>query len=94
MVYQHNRQRSRTDLMPTTLTLKNIPDDLYQALKSAAVAHRRSLNSEAIVQLQKVLAVRSKSPEEILARVDALRASLKGTFLPEDIDALKREGRR
>ena len=94
MVYQHNRRRSRTDPMPTTLTLKNIPDDLYEALKTAAATHRRSLNSEAIVQLQKVLPVRSKSPEEILARVDALRASLKGTFLPEDIDALKREGRR
>ena len=80
--------------MPTTLTLKNIPDDLYEALKSAAAAHRRSLNSEAIVQLQKALPARSKSPEEILARIDALRASLKGTFRAEDIDEWKREGRR
>lgn len=35
--------------MPTTLTLKNIPDDVYQRLKRSASEHRRSLNSEAIV---------------------------------------------
>lgn len=33
--------------MPTTLTLKNIPDEVYERLKVATEAHRRSLNSEA-----------------------------------------------
>ena len=41
--------------MPTTLTLKNIPDEVYARLKAAAEAHRRSLNSEAIVCLESVL---------------------------------------
>ena len=81
------------DDMPTTLTLKNIPDDVYEALKSTAAANRRSLNSEAIVQLERSLAVRARSPEDILARVDALRAELKGEFLPRDIDDFKRRGR-
>lgn len=94
MAYPRNAAVWVNDLMPMTFTLKNIPDDLYEALKSAAVTHRRSLNSEAIVQLQKALPARSKSPEEILARIDALRASLKGTFRAEDIDESKREGRR
>ncbi len=31
-----------------TLTLKNVPDDLYRRLKEQAAAHRRSLNQEAI----------------------------------------------
>ena len=35
--------------MPTTLTLKNIPDDVYDRLKASAEANRRSMNSEAIV---------------------------------------------
>jgi plasmid stability protein len=39
----------------TTLTLKNIPDDVYKRLKAAAESHRRSLNSEAIVCLETVL---------------------------------------
>ena len=41
--------------MPTTLTLKNIPDTVYARLKAAAEMHRRSLNSEAIVCLESVL---------------------------------------
>jgi plasmid stability protein len=41
--------------VPTTLTLKNIPDEVCQRLKAAAQTHRRSLNSEAIVCLQSVL---------------------------------------
>ncbi len=35
--------------MPTTLTLKNIPDDIYERLRATPEIHRRSLNSEAIV---------------------------------------------
>ncbi len=42
--------------MPTTLTLKNIPDEVYERLKASAEKHRRSLNSEAIVCLESVLA--------------------------------------
>jgi antitoxin FitA len=41
--------------MPTTLTLKNIPDDVYERLKLSAQTHRRSMNSEAIVCLEAVL---------------------------------------
>ena len=41
--------------MTTTLTLKNIPDAVYERLKLSAEAHRRSMNSEAIVCLEQVL---------------------------------------
>ena len=37
--------------MPTTLALKNIPGEVYKRLRFSADAHRRSLNSEAIVWL-------------------------------------------
>ncbi|MCQ8103334.1 Arc family DNA-binding protein, partial [Methylomonas sp. SURF-2] len=37
------------------LTIKNIPDSLYEQLKSAAELHRRSINSEVLVCLEKVL---------------------------------------
>ena len=80
--------------MPTTLTLKNIPDDLYERLKESAAVHRRSLNSEAIVCLESVLLSGRVEPAERLARARALRAALpKGRFRARDIDALKREGR-
>lgn len=40
--------------MATTLTLKNIPDEVYDRLRLSAATHRRSLNSEAIVCLETV----------------------------------------
>ncbi len=80
--------------MPTTLTLKNIPDEVYDQLKASAEAHRRSLNSEAIVCLESVLLPRRVDPAERLARARALRASLrKSRYSARDIDALKRAGR-
>jgi len=81
--------------MPTTLTLKNIPDEVYERLKASAKTHRRSLNSEAIVCLESVLIPGRVAVSERLARARALRASLaKAKFGAEDIDAYKREGRQ
>jgi plasmid stability protein len=81
-------------IMPTTLTLKNIPDELYKRLKASAEAHRRSLNNEVIVCLETVLLPERISVEERLTRARALRNSLpKDKFQPQDIDSLKREGR-
>ena len=81
--------------MPTTLTLKNIPDKVYKRLKIAAEAHRRSLNMEAIVCLEQAFTPRRiVSVEERIARVNALRESL-GDFktTAKEIDAFKKEGR-
>lgn len=81
--------------MPTTLTLKNIPDEVYLRLKAAAQAHRRSLNSEAIVCLESVLMPQEVTPAERIARARALRAALdRADFSVAEIDAFKREGRR
>jgi plasmid stability protein len=80
--------------MPTTLTLKNIPDVVYNRLKLSAQAHRRSMNSEALVCLEAVLLPAKATPTERLARARELRAALpKGKFQARDIDELKREGR-
>lgn len=35
-----------------TLTVKNLPDDVYARLTSSAAASRRSINAEAIVRLE------------------------------------------
>ena len=80
--------------MPTTLTLKNIPDAVYERLKASAEMHRRSLNSEAIVCLESVLLPGRIDPAQRLARARALRAGLgPANFEARDIDAMKREGR-
>lgn len=80
--------------MPTTLTLKNIPDDVYERLKASAQCHRRSLNSEAIDCLETVLMPGRLTPSERLARARVLRGVLSpAKFRVRDIDALKLVGR-
>ena len=80
--------------MPTTLTLKNIPDDVYDRLRLAAEVHRRSMNSEAIICLEAALIPSKLTTTERLARARVLRSALpKGKFRARDIDAMKREGR-
>ena len=80
--------------MATTLTLKNIPDEVYARLKRSAEVHRRSMNSEAIVCLEAVLLPERVAPAERLARARELRAALpRAKFPARDIDRLKREGR-
>ena len=81
--------------MPTTLTLKNIPNDLYERLKISASVHRRSLNGEAIVCLERVLAPTRISVAE---RLERARAAARGRCRAQnsrdaEIDAMKREGR-
>jgi antitoxin FitA len=80
--------------MALTLTLKNIPDEVYRRLKASAESHRRSMNSEAIVCLEAALRPGRVNPEERLARARALRARLPDRLLDvEALDAIKREGR-
>jgi len=60
------------ETMPT-ITLKNIPEELYERIKKRAKEHRRSINSEVIVNLERGFLKRVRISEEILADVDRLR---------------------
>lgn len=80
--------------MPTTITLKGIPNDLYERLKIAARSHHRSLNSEVIACLERQLSPTVVSADERLTRARALRARLDGTELTrKDIADAIRQGR-
>jgi len=72
--------------MATTITLKSLPDDIYERLKEAAKANYRSINSELIACLEKVLLSAQVSPQQRLNRARQLRKSLKaGNLNLEDI---------
>ena len=79
--------------MPTTLTLKNVPDEVHDRLKWSAETHRRSINNEAILCLESVLLPMRVSVNERLMRARALRKKLGVVVSGEDVDALKRDGR-
>lgn len=80
--------------VPTAMTLKNIPDDVYDRLKAAAVTHHRSINKEAIACLERALQEPEANVGERLARIRELRASLKPRqFKSRDILRAIEQGR-
>ena len=50
-----------------TITIKNIPEDLYERLKQSARAHHRSINGELISFMERMLLPTAPSIEEIRA---------------------------
>jgi antitoxin FitA len=76
------------------LTIKNIPDTIYQKLKTAAELHRRSINSEVLIYLERALMATKISSTERLNRIEQLRANIKpNSITPEDIEQAINNGR-
>ena len=76
------------------LTIKKIPGELYERLKLNATQHRRSLNSEVIVCLERALRNTHIDAEVFLAKVRSFRRKTSRLVLTERILAkAKNEGR-
>ena len=76
------------------LTIKNIPDDLYDRLKEAARAHRRSLNSEILYCVERMLVPYKIDAFEHLAIARKLREKTADyTLTDEFLDVAKNDGR-
>ena len=72
--------------MSTSITLKNIPEPIYQRIKLAAKRHHRSMNNEIIACLEQVLVPRPVDLETRLGRARRLRDQFVGPALKlEDI---------
>lgn len=76
--------------MPT-LTIKGLPDPIYERLKAQAEAHRRSLNGEIIACLENAVSATRLDPVTWLAEARAFREGL--SLLPMT-DRQLREARR
>lgn len=78
-----------------TITVKNIPEEIYEKIKLQAKANRRSLNSEIISIFEH--AVQKRTPtdvQEILERARRVRElTAHYTITNEEIDRWKKEGR-
>lgn len=78
--------------MSITLTLKNIPPEVYARLEAAAQASGRSLEGEAIACLQAALMPGRVSVEERLQRIQTLLDRSDVRFDHDEIAAFRREG--
>ena len=79
--------------MPT-LTVKNIPDDLYKRLKEAARTHRRSMNSEILYCVERTLVPYRIDASDRLAMARNLREKSAAYHLTDEfLDSAKNDGR-
>jgi plasmid stability protein len=77
-----------------TITVKNIPDELYARLKAVAESNRRSINGEIIRRIERSLTPRRVPTEQLLARIGRLHDSFEDrTFTIEQIEEARHEGR-
>lgn len=77
-----------------TITIKNIPDELYERLKAAAAANRRSVNNEIIIYLERILNQSQPTMAEILAKAAAVRErTAHYNLTQEQLEAWIEEGR-
>ena len=77
-----------------TITVKGIPDELYQRLKDAAQASHRSVNSEIITRIERSLMPHRATVQQLLQRVRRLQTGFAGRVLElEDLEAARRTGR-
>lgn len=77
-----------------TLTIRNIPEKLYQLLRESAAEHRRSVPEEAIACLEMALVSNRVDPRDFLVQARRLRARMPRVFVTErELRIAKNQGR-
>ncbi len=77
-----------------SITIKNIPEELYEKLRLTATLHRRSINSEMINCLESVLMPKKLTISERLQRAKWIRSKInKDAIHPHQISKAISEGR-
>jgi len=76
------------------ITLKNIPDSLYDQLKVSASVHHRSLNSEIIYCVERTLGAHKIDAAEHIEVARKLRAkTAQHNLTDQELNDAKNEGR-
>jgi plasmid stability protein len=78
----------------STVTVKDLPEKLHRQLKTRALQHHRSLNSEIIALLEAAAAPQQLDPDALLARAASLRRQVGGRLTDSGVAALRNAGRR
>ena len=77
-----------------TITVKNIPDEIYQLLKESAKANHRSINSEVILAIKMAV---MRRPIDVEAVLESARQTRERTahyvITDEELTRFKNEGR-
>ena len=76
-----------------SVTIKNIPDELYEQLKLIAKANRRSINQEVIFMIEQAMRSGDDDLETTTDEIRTLRDSLNIYVTEEELNQAKNEGR-
>jgi plasmid stability protein len=80
-------------VMPS-ITVKNIPTEIYARLKQAAKANRRSINSEVIACIERAVGSQTFNPDMLLAKARMLREKTAAYQInDEELTQAKNSGR-
>ena len=78
-----------------TLTIKNIPLDVYERLKHRAKANRRSINQEVIAVIERALETPPIDIDSTLERTRKIRElTAQYCLRDEELEIWKNEGRK
>ncbi|MBO6793615.1 MAG: Arc family DNA-binding protein [Balneolaceae bacterium] len=75
------------------ITIKNIPDEVYEKLKDRAKRNRRSINNEVIHLIESQFRANQVNAEEIRYEAEKFRQKIKRSLTTEEIEAAINEGR-
>jgi plasmid stability protein len=79
--------------MPTNITIRDIPDEVYKKLKQQAELHHRSINSEVIFYLKQMIRSHRPDPNQVIARAKKLKEQAKGSLTLQEIQRAIDHGR-
>lgn len=76
------------------ITIKNIPNELYEQIRKSASLNHRSINSEILYRLHHSLGHKPIDPELLLQRIEKLQKKIRLPRLTDELlDKAKTEGR-
>ncbi|NLI75582.1 MAG: Arc family DNA-binding protein [Candidatus Riflebacteria bacterium] len=77
-----------------TITLKNVPRMVHLEIKKRAERNHRSINSEIVTCLERILGLRADEVDDVLARMEKVQKGLRFVVTDEDVRRAKIEGRK
>ena len=75
------------------ITIKNIPDEIYERIKESAKINRRSINNEVIYLIENQFRSNQVNTEAILFKARELRSRMKGSLTHEEVEKAINDGR-
>ncbi|MBD3385255.1 DNA-binding protein [candidate division KSB1 bacterium] len=67
-----------------TITVKNIPNELYLKLKATASFNRRSINNEVIYCIENMIKSRKVNPDDFISQIENFYQNIDVPYLTDE----------